>query len=157
VSFSIGRAGFVCFNIPTGHAMNVSVRAALAAAISGNVYIALGDGGGEDDHDCGSTSSDSDDGHTSTSGNGQDTNVVYGKILRINPLDPDGAGPQSYSVPASNPFVGAPGLDEIYAYGLRNPFQIHFDRGTGTLYAGDVGQAQRQEIDIITPGGNYGG
>ncbi|MEO6436527.1 MAG: PQQ-dependent sugar dehydrogenase [Tepidisphaeraceae bacterium] len=122
---------------------------------SGRLYIALGDGGGETDHDFGSNNADPDDGHSS-SGNGQDTSNVYGKILRINPLDPDAGGPLKYSVPASNPFVGVAGVDEIFAYGLRNPFQMHFDSGTGTLYAGDVGQAQREEIDIIVSGGNYG-
>lgn len=78
-------------------------------------------------------------------------------MLRINPLDPDGAGPLKYSVPESNPFTGAhAGVDELYAYGLRNHFRMAFDRVTGTLYAGDVGQGQREEVDIITSGGNYG-
>jgi hypothetical protein len=87
--------------------------------------------------------------HTSPGGNGQDTSVVYGKILRIDPvnpaLTPGSTDPASmngaYRVPASNPFAGATaGLDEIFAYGLRNPFRFSFDRGgTHQLYAGDVG------------------
>jgi len=59
-------------------------------------------------------------------------------------------------VPAENPLVGAPGLDEIYAYGLRNPFSFSFDRLTGELYLADVGQNKIEEIDRITRGGNYG-
>jgi hypothetical protein len=65
--------------------------------------------------------------------------------------------PPFYGVPASNPFAGpTPGLDEIFAVGLRNPWRFSFDRATGTLYAGDVGQGEREEIDVVTVGGNYG-
>jgi glucose/arabinose dehydrogenase len=87
--------------------------------------------------------------------NGQNINVLLGKILRIDVDHPNGAIP--YSSPATNPFFGAiPGADEIYAYGMRNPFRFSFDRGTGQLYVGDVGQSAREEIDIVTLGGNYG-
>src|SRR5262249_51237235 len=107
------------------------------------------------------------DGHTSPGGNGQDTTNVYGKILRIDPLNPaltTGSGDAisgngKYRVPASNPFTAAgnAGLDEIFAYGLRNPFRFTFDRGgTHQPFAGDVGQAQREEVDIVTNGANYG-
>jgi hypothetical protein len=62
-----------------------------------------------------------------------------------------------YRVPSSNRFAGAtPGVDEIYAFGLRNPYRISFDRTTGKLYAADVGQDAREEIDVIKSGGNYG-
>ncbi len=68
------------------------------------------------------------------------------------------AGPgQSYSSPPSNPFVGAsPGRDEIFALGLRNPFRFSFDRATGEIWLGDVGQDTIEEIDVITAGGNCG-
>ena len=132
---------------------------------NGYLYLSLGDGGGANDHDSGSDFNDPDDGHTSPGGNAQDLSNVYGKILRIDPLapadNPGSSDPVSgngkYRVPAGNPFVsGSTNVDEIYAFGLRNPFQIAFDRMTGTLYAGDVGQGQREEVDIITGGGNYG-
>jgi glucose/arabinose dehydrogenase len=133
------------------------------------LYMAIGDGGGgNDQYSNGSVMppiTSANDGHSS-GGNAQDTSVIYGKILRIDPVAP-AANPGStdpvsvnskYRVPAANPFSGAtPGLDEIYAYGLRNPFRFSFDRGgTHQLYAGDVGQAQREEVDIVQSGLNYG-
>ncbi len=117
------------------------------------LYIATGDGGG---------SNDSATGHTAGTGNAQDiTNNLLGKILRIDPLDPDGpAGPLTYSIPPTNPFVGITGDDEIWHYGLRNPFRSSFDRLTGDLWIGDVGQGAREEIDFQaanSAGGlNYG-
>lgn len=87
--------------------------------------------------------------------NAQNINVLLGKILRIDVDHPNGSTP--YSSPPTNPFFGAiPGADEIYAYGMRNPFRFSFDRATGQLYVGDVGQSAREEIDIVTLGGNYG-
>jgi glucose/arabinose dehydrogenase len=114
------------------------------------LYIANGDGGGGFDGGDGSP------GHTAGTGNAQDiTNNVLGKMLRIDPLDPDGAGSATYSIPADNPMVagvGDPaddvGDDVIWAYGLRNPFRSSFDRITGDLWIGDVGQNQREEIDF---------
>jgi len=101
----------------------------------GYLYIGMGDGGSGGD----------------PQGNGQNENVLLGKLLRI---DVDGGPP--YSVPVDNPFVGAPGADEIWASGLRNPWRFSFDRVNGRLFAGDVGQNSYEEVDIIERGGNYG-
>jgi hypothetical protein len=80
--------------------------------------------------------------------------MLYGKLLRI---DPAGTHPGEYSIPADNPFAGsAPGEDEIYAYGLRNPYRFSFDRLTGDLTIGDVGQSSREEIDFVPRGGGRG-
>ena len=105
----------------------------------GFFYIATGDGGPNRDPD----------------NRAQNLHDLHGKILRV---DVDHAnGDQPYSSPADNPFFGtAQGRDEIWAYGLRNPWRFSFDRLTGDLYAGDVGQGAREEIDLITRGGNYG-
>ena len=87
-------------------------------------------------------------------GNGQNINVPLGKVLRVNV---NGAFP--YSIPANNPFVGIAGLDEIYAYGFRNPFKFSFDDGPGgdgKLWMADVGQNMFEEVDHVTLGGNYG-
>jgi glucose/arabinose dehydrogenase len=125
------------------------------------LYFASGDGGGGDDSGAG---------HTPGTGNAQDiTNNLWGKMLRIdiNGDDfPTDAG-RNYAIPPTNPFragVGNPsddvGDDEIWAYGLRNPFRASFDRMTGDLWIGDVGQTAREEIDFQSansPGGaNYG-
>jgi hypothetical protein len=115
------------------------------------LYIANGDGGGGNDDD---------DGHTPGTGNAQDiTENWLGKMLRIDPLDPDGPmGPLTYSIPPTNPMVADAGSsvddigdDEIWAYGLRNPFRASFDRITGDLWIGDVGQSAREEIDFQAP------
>ncbi|HXG68518.1 MAG TPA: PQQ-dependent sugar dehydrogenase [Blastocatellia bacterium] len=105
----------------------------------GHLYIGMGDGGSAND----------------PGNRAQNINDLLGKMLRIDVDRPDGATP--YSSPSNNPFFGATaGRDEIYAIGLRNPFRFSFDRETGDLYAGDVGQGVIEEIDIITRGGNYG-
>lgn len=101
----------------------------------GYLYIGMGDGGSGGD----------------PYGHGQNIQSLLGTILRIGV-----SGESGYTIPTDNPFVGADGADEIYAYGLRNPWRFHFDREDGTLWAGDVGQDQFEEIDIITNGGNYG-
>ena len=85
--------------------------------------------------------------------NAQNKDVLLGKLLRI---DPRPAGGQPYSVPARNPFVGKPGRDEIYSYGLRNPFRFSFDTVTAAqprIAIGDVGQNQFEELDYTTVGG----
>ena len=105
----------------------------------GFLYIGTGDGGSGND----------------PNNRAQNTNDLLGKMLRIDVNTPNGLVP--YSSPPDNPFFGTtPGSDEIFALGLRNPFRWSFDRATGQLYAGDVGQGAREEIDIITNGGNYG-
>jgi glucose/arabinose dehydrogenase len=92
--------------------------------------------------------------------NAQNKNVLLGKLLRI---DPRPAGGQAYSVPATNPFVGKPGRDEIYSYGLRNPFRFSFDTVTAKqprIAIGDVGQNKFEEVDYTTvaaaSGANFG-
>jgi glucose/arabinose dehydrogenase len=115
--------------------------------LDGYLYIATGDGG----NFC-----DTGTGHTSGIGNAQDIESnKLGKLLRIDPL-----GGTPYGIPADNPFVGITGDDEIWAYGLRNPWRCSFDRLTGDLYIGDVGQDLREEVDYqpaASPGGeNYG-
>ena len=119
-----------------------------------NLYIMSGDGGGTDDNDAG---------HTAGTGNAQDlTSNLLGKVLRIN-VDGDdfpADTARNYAIPGDNPFVNIAGDDEIFAYGLRNPFRASFDRQTGDLYIGDVGQTAREEIDLIpntsTGGENFG-
>jgi glucose/arabinose dehydrogenase len=103
----------------------------LAFGPDGYLYIGLGDGGGAGD----------------PYGTGQDRGSLLGKLLRIDPLDPDGGGRRRYSVPSSNPLVGRAGLDEIWAWGLRNPWRFSFDRASGDLWIGDVGQGDREEVD----------
>jgi glucose/arabinose dehydrogenase len=103
----------------------------------GYLYVGLGDGGSGRD----------------PMGNGQNVGVILGKILR---LDVSGGGNQPYQIPADNPFAGRPGArGEIWAYGLRNPWRFSFDP-QGRLWVGDVGQNEREEIDVVTRGGNYG-
>ncbi|HXG65554.1 MAG TPA: PQQ-dependent sugar dehydrogenase [Blastocatellia bacterium] len=85
----------------------------------------------------------------------QNLDLMLGKILRVD-VDRQDAG-LTYAAPPDNPFFGpVPGRDEIYAVGFRNPWRFSFDRLTGQLYVADVGQDSREEINIVTRGGNYG-
>jgi glucose/arabinose dehydrogenase len=83
--------------------------------------------------------------------NAQNKEVLLGKLLRI---DPRPAGGKPYSIPSDNPFVGKPGRDEIYSYGLRNPFRFSFDGGR--IAIGDVGQNEFEELDYTTVAGAGG-
>ncbi len=98
-------------------------------------------------------SGDSGEDQTSTNP-AQNLNSPEGKILRIDVSGDDfpADANRDYRIPASNPFAGGGGLGEIYAYGLRNPFRASFDRTTGNLHIGDVGQGDREEIDLIPSG-----
>lgn len=126
----------------------------------GLLYIGTGDGGDSQDNNVGHVGGSASK-PTDGLGNAQDKTRLLGKILRIDPLDPDGAGPLTYGIPATNPFVGAGGgvREEIYAYGLRNPWRFSFDKragGSNRLFCGDVGQGRTEEINLIVSGGNYG-
>jgi glucose/arabinose dehydrogenase len=113
----------------------------------GYLYASTGDGGAANDNGTG---------HTAFTGNAQDTtDNLLGKMLRFDVDTPPPPG-QGWSAPASNPFVGAPGDDLIWAYGLRNPWRASFDRETGDLWIGDVGQNTVEEIDF-QPAGSAGG
>ena len=112
----------------------------MAFGPDGDLYIGVGDGGSEDD----------------PHNNGQSTDTLLGKILRIAPSAAGG-----YTIPSGNPFAGQPGKrPEIWAYGLRNPWRFSFDRATGDMIVGDVGQDQQEEVDFIPArtgaGANYG-
>ena len=126
----------------------------------GLLYIPMGDGGGADDADgqlftVPGAADAPIVGHQGD-GNAQKLNTVLGKILRID-VDTRNAANGAYGIPADNPFVGQAGARaEIYAYGLRNPFRMSFDRGSGKLIVGDVGQNDIEEIDVVVAGGNYG-
>lgn len=125
---------------------------ALAFGPDGMLYWGQGDGGGAND---GLDNVNLPHGPT---GNGQNIETALGSVLRIDVDSAPDAGLE-YKVPVDNPFVGVTGVDEIYAYGFRNPFKLCFDDGPGgdnNLIVADVGQARIEEIDVVTLGGNYG-
>ncbi|MGH9021740.1 MAG: PQQ-dependent sugar dehydrogenase [Acidimicrobiia bacterium] len=108
----------------------------------GHLYVALGDGGSGGD----------------PANNAQNLGVLLGKILRLNPRPGEG---RPYTIPGDNPFVSDRGArPEVWAFGLRNPWRFSFDRATGDLWTGDVGQNRYEEVDFVTSpsasGANYG-
>lgn len=110
----------------------------IAFGADGMLYIGMGDGGSAND----------------PHGHGQNLATLLGSMLRID-VTPEGTS--AYRIPAGNPFVKRAGARaEIWAYGLRNPWRFSFDALTGELWAGDVGQNAREEIDIVRAGVNYG-
>jgi glucose/arabinose dehydrogenase len=106
----------------------------------GYLYLALGDGGGGGD----------------PYEHGQDRTTLHGNILRIDADNTDDG--LKYAIPADNPFVGNEEgwREEIFAWGFRNPFRFSFDSETGKLWVADVGQSDREEVNIVQSGGNYG-
>jgi glucose/arabinose dehydrogenase len=109
----------------------------------GMLWISTGDGGGGGDRG---------PGHA-PGGNGQSLATLLGKLLRIDPTPSAG---RAYSIPPDNPFATGGGRPEIWAYGLRNPWRFSFDRATGDLWIGDVGQNEWEEIDRLPAGTGAG-
>ncbi|WP_298480587.1 PQQ-dependent sugar dehydrogenase [uncultured Maribacter sp.] len=114
----------------------------------GYLYISIGDGGGAGD----------------PNKNSQNLDSPFGSILRID-IDVDGNNPLesnpdlpngNYEIPSDNPRVGINGLDELYAWGIRNTWKFSFDEDSGRMWGADVGQDELEEINLIEKGGNYG-
>jgi glucose/arabinose dehydrogenase len=118
----------------------------------GYLYFSLGDGGGAHDGLADAPPSHGPDGH------GQNIETALGAMLRID-VDSAPEPGLDYAIPDDNPFVGVTGVDEIYAYGFRNPYRFSFDDGPGgdgSLFVADVGQNLFEEVDIVDKGENYG-
>jgi glucose/arabinose dehydrogenase len=130
--------------IEIAHPVNANHNGGQLQFLGDLLYLGTGDGGSGGD----------------PPNNAQDKESLLGKLLRI---DPRPSGGQPYSIPADNPFVGKPGRDEIYSYGLRNPFRFSFDTTTGAgprIAIGDVGQNRFEELDYASVaaagGANFG-
>jgi glucose/arabinose dehydrogenase len=127
----------------------------IAFGPDGYLYLAVGDGGNA--NDVGAS-------HIEPGGNAQNLTTPLGKMIRIDPLNPNvtsgSADPVSsngqYRIPTTNPYDGAGEVPEMYAIGLRNPYRFAFDRANGDLILADVGQNNIEEINRIVLGGNYG-
>jgi glucose/arabinose dehydrogenase len=121
--------------IEVPHPVNANHNGGQLQFLGNLLYFGTGDGGSGGD----------------PPNNAQNKDVLLGKLLRI---DPRASGGKPYSVPPSNPFVGRPGRDEIYSYGLRNPFRFSFDttHGQPRIAIGDVGQDRFEELDYVTVG-----
>ncbi|MFQ5472809.1 MAG: PQQ-dependent sugar dehydrogenase, partial [Dehalococcoidia bacterium] len=146
---STDQCSFISHFAVTGNVMNTAPTVVMEIAqpfgnhnggrllfgTDGFLYLGLGDGGGD------------------AVENGQDTTTVLGSIIRIDPQPLGG-----YTIPDGNPFADGTGgdADEIWAYGLRNPWRMSFDSATGDLWVGDVGEDDWEEVDLIEPGKNYG-
>ena len=136
-------SGVVLFSIP--HPINSNHNGGETAfGPDGKLYIGVGDGGSANDPPC----------------NAQREDVLLGKLLRVD-VDSGADAPPYYSIPADNPFVSRAGArPELWAIGLRNPWRFSFDRVTGDLWIGDVGQDRREEVDFAPRssrgGENYG-
>lgn len=131
--FGNHNGGLIAFNTSAGP----------ASSDRNNLYVALGDGGSSND----------------PWSIARDPASPYGKILRIDPTDPDGNGSVTYSAAAGNVFAtdgDANTLAEVYAYGLRNPQRFGWDDNTGQLYVADIGQNAFEEINLLANGGNFG-
>lgn len=125
----------------------------------GMLYITTGDGGGGGDNEPGHTGGGAGD-PSGGLGNAQDLTKMLGKVLRIDVFGTNGPGGE-YGIPNDNRFVGEGGgvREEIYAYGLRNPWRAAFDDGpggTGRFFVADVGQGDVEEVNLVEAGGNYG-
>jgi len=120
----------------------------IAFGADGYLYAGVGDGGAGNDKE--DSAKPAVGGH-SPGGNGQDLNRLLGKILRL-----DVSKPGVLGIPSDNPYAKGGGRPEIYAWGIRNPWRISFDRETHQLYVADIGQDLYEEVDIIKKGGNYG-
>ena len=122
----------------------------IAFGPDGHLYLGSGDGGHKND-----INKDEADKARGPRGNGQDLNTLLGKIIRID-VDKPAAG-KNYGIPQDNPFAKGGGLPEIYAWGIRNPWGMTFDRGgQRELFEVEVGQDRWEEVNIIVKGGNYG-